>query len=87
MCNSFSEYTRCFRCNKEWDFSYHTYHCPGKRCGLPKPEVISPLVNTEPGCLQCKIVSRTIITRWLEQHTLQPLLWNTTTNSWDSVWN
>lgn len=86
MCSSFSEYSMRHRCSKRWDFSCHTTHCPNKRCGLPRPEVIPPLVNTEPACLECKIVSRAQITEWLEQRKLQPLSWNTTSNSWDSVW-
>lgn len=86
MCYSFSEYSRCHRCSKRWDFDYHTIHCPNKRCGLSQPQTISPLVNTEPDCLECKRTSRAHITEWLEQHKLQPLLWNATGNSWDSVW-
>lgn len=86
MCSSFSEYSRCNRCNKCWDFDYHTIDCPKKRCGLPKREVIPPLVNTEPSCMECKIKSRSHVTSWLKQHKLQPLLWDGTGNNWDSVW-
>lgn len=86
MCSSFSEYTRCHRCSKLWDFDYHTIHCRSKRCGLPKPEVIPPLVNNEPACLACKTAARAHITKWLEQRRLRPLLWNGTNNSWDSIW-
>lgn len=86
MCYSFSEHSICFRCSKRWQFDYHTIHCPNNRCGVPKPQVIAPLVNTEPACLQCKIKSRARITQWRKQHKLQPLSWNMTNNSWDSVW-
>lgn len=86
MCNSFSEYSRCFKCSKRWDFSYHTIYCPEKRCGLPKPQVIPPLVNNEPGCLECKISSRAHVTEWLRQHELQPLLWNPASSSWNAIW-
>lgn len=86
MCSSFSEYTKCFGCGKRWDFTYHAFHCPGRRCGKPQPEIIPPLVNNEPACLACKIASRALITSWLEQHRLQPLSWSATNNGWCSVW-
>lgn len=85
MCKSFAEFSECFRCNKRWEFSYHTFSCPNKRCGLDKPQVIYPLVNSD-ACLECEVESRTHITNWLERHKLSPLSWNMTENSWDHVW-
>lgn len=44
------------------------------------------LVNTEPVCLQCKIDPRAHTEKWLNEHKLQPLLWNPMSNAWNSIW-